>query len=607
MSRSKWLHRLLPMLTWGAVLGAAAAEVHPPQEYATQWQYREEVPLSEQAKLGQRLYLEGVRADGTPLTGVRQLGQSAPASAMGAQAACVQCHRRSGLGAVEGDILISPITGRALFNQGGVAAVMDTRSKKYLSTAHEPYTTETLGRALREGRHVGGRDLHTLMPRYLLSDAEVLQVEAYLNTLSPTWSPGVSAKRIRIASVITPDVDAGRRKVAVEMIRDLVNRKNLGTRPGRRHMVSALEFVLRTERHWEHEIWELSGPKETWLAQLRERQAEKPVFAIASGVVGDGAALHEFCESEKVPCWFPVADALPVSAGTDFYGMYFNAGVVLEAQVLAKQVGSPGRVVQVLSDDAVSLRAADAFDAQRGGAASRRLVVGQAPPAELAQALGGLGSNDALLLWLRADDLTKVSSLAVPRAPVWMGTRLADGEQSPLSEPWRAKATMAYTYELPWQRVGNTSAMRAWLGLNNKPLVYETMQSELYFAFNYLNETAGDLLNNLHREYLLERADMMLGRREIAQSNAQMIAQRSLRNAALNERLALETQVTARTDGVPQVTMAELTAQREGTTVYPRLTLGPGQRFASKGAYLVHLTQPGEARSLVTDSIWLVP
>jgi hypothetical protein len=372
-------------------------------------------------------------------------------------------------------------------------------------------------------------------------------------------------------------------------------------------MVSALEFVLRTERHWEHEIWEISGPKETWLAQLRELQAKNPVFAIASGVVGDGTALHQFCESEKVPCWFPVADALPASAGTDFYGMYFNAGVVLEAEVLAKQVGSPGRVVQVLSDDAAAFRAADAFDAKRGGAKSRRLVVGQATLGELAQTMAGLGKQDALVLWLRADDLREVSSQAVPLASVWMGTRLANGEQSPLSPPWREKATMAYTYELPWQRVGNTSAMRAWLGLNNKPLVYEAMQSELYFAFTYLNETAGDLLNNLHREYLLERADMMLGRRELEQSNAQMIAQRSLRNVALNERLALESKVTARNDGVPQVTMDELTAQREGTTVYPRLTLGPGQRFASKGAYLVHLTQPGESRSLTTDSNWLVP
>jgi hypothetical protein len=513
------------------------------------------------------------------------------------------------LGAVEGDILILPVTGRALFKPGGVAAVMDTRSKKYLNTAHEPYTPQTLGQALREGQRVGGRALHTLMPRYTLSEGEVEAIAAYLQTLSPTWSPGVSTQRIRIASVITPDVDEARRSVAADMIRSLVNRKNLGTRPGRRHMVSALEFVLRTERHWEHELWELSGPKDTWLAQLRERQAKNPVFAIASGVVGDGSALHTFCESEKVPCWFPVTDALPASAGADFYGLYFNSGVALEAEVLAQQLGARVKVLQLVSDDAVAQRGADAFDARRGTQApSQRLTVGPSGQAELAHALGQLGTDDAVVLWLRAGDLKQVSSLAVPRASVWLGTRLADAEQSPLSAPWREQATMAYTYELPWQRVGNMVAMRSWLGLSNKPLVYEAMQSELYFAFTYLNETMGDLLNNLHRDYLLERADMMLGRREIEKSNAQMIAQRSLRSAALKDRLSREADAPAAGDeGVPRLQMAELTAMREGTTVYPRLTLGPGQRFASKGAYLVHLAPAGAPRPLTGGGLWLVP
>jgi hypothetical protein len=616
MTRSTRLQRLLSVLVRGLLVAAAAtatgqaaaADVRAPQEHAAQWQYRAPEPLSELARLGQRLYHEGVRSDGEPLTGMRQLGPSAAARVSGAQAACVQCHRRSGLGAVEGDILIPPITGRALFTPGGVAAVMDTRSKKYLNTAHLPYTSQSLALALREGQHVGGRTLHTLMPRYALADVDVAALEAYLQTLSPTWSAGVSMQRIRIASVITPDVDEDRRRVAQDMIRGLVNRKNLGTRPGRRHMVSALEFVLRTERHWEHEIWELSGPPDSWLAQLRERQARNPVFAIASGVVGDGSALHTFCETEKVPCWFPVADALPASAGSDFYGMYFNAGVALEAQVLASKIGAQGNVVQLLSDDAVARRAADAFDAKRGAQPpSVRLVLGQATPAALDLALASLGPQDALVLWLRAADLQQLGRLAVPRSAVWLGTRMADGEQSPLTGAWREKATMAYPYELPWQRGGNMVAMRSWLGLSNKPLVYEAMQSELYFALTYLNESLGDLLNNVHRDYLLERADLMLGRRETEKSQAQMIAQRSLRSVSLQDRLARDAAPAATDEGVPRLNMAELTAASEGTTVYPRLALGPGQRFASKGAYLVRWAAPGAPRALLTDGLWLTP
>ena len=41
-----------------------------------------------------------------------------------------------------------------------------------------------------------------------------------------------------------------------------------------------------------------------------------------------------------------------------------------------------------------------------------------------------------------------------------------------------------------------------------------------------------------------------------------------------------------------------------GTSIYPRLSLGPGQRFASKGAYIVHVGADG---LLVADSDWIVP
>ena len=64
---------------------------------------------------GRRIYLEGILPSGAPLTGVR-FGN---AVVSGADAACVNCHRRSGMGSVEGDIQISPITGNFLFAPNG--------------------------------------------------------------------------------------------------------------------------------------------------------------------------------------------------------------------------------------------------------------------------------------------------------------------------------------------------------------------------------------------------------------------------------------------------------------------------------------------------------
>ena len=50
---------------------------------------------------------------------------------------------------------------------------------------------------------------------------------------------------------------------------------------------------------------------------------------------------------------------------------------------------------------------------------------------------------------------------------------------------------------------------------------------------------------------------------------------------------------------------AQVMAKREGTTVYPRLSLAPGQRFASKGAFIVHFAADGKA--VVPESEWIVP
>jgi hypothetical protein len=42
------------------------------------------------------------------------------------------------------------------------------------------------------------------------------------------------------------------------------------------------------------------------------------------------------------------------------------------------------------------------------------------------------------------------------------------------------------------------------------------------------------------------------------------------------------------------------------TSVYPRLSLAPGVRFASKGCYIVRVTQ-GDPPTLEPVSDWIVP
>ena len=177
-------------------------------------------------EIGRRIYMEGKLPDGKSLSGMRWDN----VEVSGDKAACVLCHRPSGMGSVEGDIQVPPITGPALYGTGNkVVALMDPRSGKSFNLRHAPYNDATLARAMREGHHITGEQMHVMMPRYDLPEPVMQALIAYLRQLSVEWSPGVTKDLIRFAAVITPDVPAARRKLFKDMIRNIVGMKNSST------------------------------------------------------------------------------------------------------------------------------------------------------------------------------------------------------------------------------------------------------------------------------------------------------------------------------------------------------------------------------------------
>ena len=69
-------------------------------------------PAAPADNVGRSIYLRGVLGSGAPLEGTREAGVVTTA----ADAACVNCHQRSGLGSVEGSLSIPPVTGEYLFH-----------------------------------------------------------------------------------------------------------------------------------------------------------------------------------------------------------------------------------------------------------------------------------------------------------------------------------------------------------------------------------------------------------------------------------------------------------------------------------------------------------
>jgi hypothetical protein len=110
---------------------------------------------------------------------------------------------------------------------------------------------------------------------------------------------------------------------------------------------------------------------------------------------------------------------------------------------------------------------------------------------------------------------------------------------------------------LPTSREQRLARMKAWLRARNIPLADERTQANTFFAATITGEAMSHLGENFSRDYFIERIEQM--------------TQNSL-----------------------------------SPSIYPHLSLGPGQRFASKGGYVVRFS-PGEDGTPVAISEWLIP
>ena len=201
-------------------------------------------------------------------------------------------------------------------------------------------------------------------------------------------------------------------------------------------------------------------------------------------------------------------------------------------------------------------------------------------------------SAGKVVVWAGEEALTRLSTtVRVRRSGVFLSSVLARPERLKLPQSW-GSVLVAYPYEHPARRAINVSYFRHWIGRAGVPVLDEPLQNEAYFAVSFLSETIAEMLGNLHRDYLIERAETMLGRRESRK------AEDEARDAQLLRRYATQHPMTV------HGAEGRRLGSREGTTVYPALSLGPGQRFASRGGYVLALASLTSAGPIPR---WSVP
>lgn len=510
---------------------------------------------------GERIYLDGLLLSGMPLRGARRGGEYAE----GAVAACLNCHRRSGLGGGEGTIRVPPITRQYLFSRTGVQPGRPTLTEDSASDASRAaYDDTTLAAAIRGGVGRGGRELNYLMPRYQLDDASMAALIAYIKTLPTEPSPGVTDSMLDFATIVTPEADPNVRDGMLAVLNQFIADKNAFQRGGAKPLHSQGQIDYRVTRRWRLHVWMLQGTPETWESQLREHLRAEPVFAVLSGAGGrHWEPVHRFCQSARLPCLFPNVD-VPVDSERDFYSVYLSDGVLLEADVIARRLASAGRggrLVQVYrigergdSGEAAALRLAGRAPTDLPRI---NLPVKTADAAALRRALGEVHAGDTLVLWLRGADLALLPPPPVGAASVFASGTMGGLEHAPLPAAWRTATRLVYPADLPAARAVRMNYPLRWFQIRHVPVVAEKAQADTYLACGIVAEAVSEMQDSFMRDFLLERIESMISRRQLS-------------------------------------------------GYYPRLGLGPGQRFASKGAYLVRFAS-ASGDAVTADGEWIVP
>lgn len=529
---------------------------------------------------GESLYRTGIGANGAPVKAVTK----GDVEIDGSQLTCISCHRASGMGTSEGGIYVSPITAGILFSaREANEALRNERFREYYKDPQadiykthvskgrlrRAYDDASLAAAIRDGLDPEGRRLDDIMPRYAVSERDAANLAAFLKTLSPEPSEGVGA-RVNFATIIAGDIDpatADAHEKLMTVFADWINRdiRTDMARPG-------FSTYYRSEfkesyREWDMHVWKLEGDSSTWRAQLDAHYEAQPVFAVLGPLVeGDYAPVAAFCDEKETPCILPTTELPSLADGAGGYSLYFSRGLYLEADALALWLSQQDQKPTLIHHISLGGPLAEEPAARFRHAASKRLagVPLMDHQADSEAALSDIAAaakpDEALVIWSgnQSDLAVKALNAAKPKSRLITlpsKTRAAIVER--LAPELRDRIRISWPYDKPTAYHADGLRVRAWVRSRKLPITEWRYQLQAYFAMKVTEFAMNHVLTDYYKDYLIEIIEHDLG---------------------------------AGFDPGP----------------HPRLSLGPDQRFASKGAYVMRLN--AEMRDGIEPvSAWLIP
>jgi len=532
------------------------------------------VSRGEALRMGERMYRDGILPSGEPLTAM--VKGDIPME--GHQFTCANCHQRSGFGSMEGTIRTPPINSAQLYAPlskfKGVP--VRRRSEAILETElYRPaYTDETLARAMRTGQDPAGRQMDSTMPVYFLNDRDMDILVFYLKNLSTGLEAGVTDTDLHFATIITDEVSTADREAMLVPLQYYINNWRISRQMERGARAGG--FVQEGEAHELRRsslaVWDLKGPSDTWRTQLEDYYRREPVFALLGGITTrEWAPIHKFCEDHKVPAIFPITD-FPVTSDVGSYTFYLSKGLYQEGEAAARYLHRKEdmpkelSIVQVFRDDRAGRTLSGAFEetwVRLGhGAPENRMLAGkEAPNAGFWKGIAEKNSGHrVVLVWLDAAafpglDILTSSSRSTPDM-IFASSSLLGSRMYSLPEKQRPYVYLTFPYSLPQEsRIYKTNIATA-LKKNNIPVTNPDITFKMYSLFSILSGPLSRMRTYVYRDYFIE--------------------------------------------------LLEATSDMSMTpVVYPRISFGTGQRYASKGCYIIQLSG-GPEPELIKRSEWII-
>jgi hypothetical protein len=523
-------------------------------------------------RMGEVMYRNGVLPSGEPLQSIVK----GDILDEGGNLTCMSCHLRSGFGTAEGRVRTPPIDGRRLYSPlskfKGIPLTRRAPGSENEELFRPAYTDETLARVIVTGDDPTGRKINDVMPIYLLNDRDAEVLVAYLKNLSTGPQPGVTEKALHFATVIAGDVAKEDREAMLDPLQAFI--KNWRIPP-------MMERSMRAKAHLEEgtsqklrslslSVWELKGPAETWRKQLDEYYQKDPVLALLGGIAGgEWAPIHRFCEDHRIPAVFPITD-YPVISETDWYTLYLSKGLYQEGEAAARYLnsrddgGRPVSVVQVFRKDRPGLVLSKAFQETWVGLGhdapeAVTLDPGEPLAASFWKKLVEKHKHAVVLLWLDAKDFPALDDLAAANIKpdmIFASASLLGHRLYTLPEKERASVYLTYPYSLPQAPLKNIASAPSSTGGIRMPVGKQAIDFKMRSLFSVLSGSLPKMRSFVYRDFFLEQLE----------------------------------------------NTADLAILPVG---YTRLSFGTGQRYASKGCYVVQLSE-GPDPVLIRKSEWVI-